>query len=490
MRKYKKCNGFLFIRYLLVKERRMVIRMMNCFYIGIQYLAALLEIGFLYIWLRAFSERRKLNRGIISVVIVCSAAVRCYTDCMENTALAMVLELIYCFLIAVLLFSGRYRSLFFYTITNYALGASIEWLFSQFLNMAGMRWLVLIFLIEMALQFAIYYSMKMLSSRTVYSKTLTHYQRITSTKPQYTWKQYLMFCSIPIAVCSFIAWICTLGGLYDLNIGMKIVLAIAGAAFIMADSAAVYLHETLNAVMMKVKALEMVNARSELEAKHYKNMDSLHEQYDSFIHDMKHTMRAIAALAEEGDCEKIGQLIDKTRMNIGNIEQKTICSNKILNALLLERKSYADDNSIEIEMEIREPLYFQEIDELDLIALMGNLLDNAIEAEKCVNKQEGILLSIRMAREGRHMIIQLENSYEENHNIGKAGIKRSGQIGNKHGIGLESVRDIVRKYGGIIENEKSEGRYLVKVILPVQSEWEGQKSYSDPHPSYLQLLSK
>lgn len=442
---------------------------------GIQYFAALLEMGFLYIWVMAFAESRKLNRGIISVVIVCSAAVRCYTNCMENTVPAMILELACCFLISAILFSERYRSLFFYTITNYALGASVKWMSSQFLNMTGILWLVLIILMEMALQFAIYYSIS---------------RRITPSKPRYTWKQYLMFCSIPIAICCFIAWTYTSGYSYDINFRMKIMLAIAGVAFIIADSSAVYLHETLNTMMMKVKALEMINTRSELEAKHYKNMDSLHEQYDSFIHDVKHTMRTIAALAEEGDCEKIGNLIDKTRMNIGNIEQKMICSNKILNALLLERKSYAEDNSIEIEMEIREPLYFQEIDELDLIALMGNLLDNAIEAEKHAKKQEGILLCMRMAREGRHMIIHLENSYEENYNSEKIRIKRNEQIGNKHGIGLESVRDIVKKYGGIIENEKSEGRYLVKVILPVQSEWEGQKSYANPAPAYLQLLSK
>ena len=250
------------------------------------------------------------------------------------------------------------------------------------------------------------------------------------------------------------------------------------------------LQRMLNSMGMKSKELETINARLELEAKHYQNMDSLHEQYDSFIHDMKHTMRTIAALAEEGDCEKIGSLIDKMRMNIGNIEQKMICNNKILNALLSERKSYADNNGIVMDMEIREPLYFQEIDELDLIVLMGNLLDNAIEAEKRAAKHEGILLSIRMAREGRHMIIQLENSCEDDHSVSKVKIKRDVQIGNKHGIGLESVRDIVRKYGGIIENEKNEGRYLVKVILPVQSEWEGQKPYSSPAPSYIQLLSK
>lgn len=450
--------------------------MVDYFFMGIQSLTALLEIGFLYIWLRTFSERRKLNRGIIAVVILCSVAVRAYTNCMENAAFAMILEILCCFLISALLFCGSYRSLFFYTITNYAFGISVECVFSRILNMSGM-YLVLLF--------TIYYVLKM-----YFSKTASSPQRIAFSKQQYTWKQYLLFCSIPIAVCSFTAWIYTSGDSYDMNSGMYFVPIIVVIVFIMADSAAVYLHEALIAMNMKTQALEMVNVRLELEAKHYQNMDTLHEQYDVYIHDMKHTMRTIAALAEEGDCEKIGSLIDKMRMNIGNIEQKMICSNKILNALLLERKSYADNNDLVMDMEIREPLYFKEIDELDLIVLMGNLLDNAIEAEKCAKKQEGIHLCIRMAREGRHMIIQLENSCGDIHSDSKVKIKHDGRIGNKHGIGLESVRDIVRKYGGIIENENNEGRYLVKVILPVQSEWEGQKSYSNPAPSYLQLLSK
>lgn len=240
----------------------------------------------------------------------------------------------------------------------------------------------------------------------------------------------------------------------------------------------------------KVKELEKAKACLEMEAKHYQNMDSLHEQYDVFIHDMKHTMRTIAALSEEGECEKISRLIDKMGLNIGNIEQEIICSNKILNALLAERKGYAADNGIMLEMEIREPLNFHEIDDLDLVALVGNLLDNAIEAEKRSGERAGILLCMRTAREGRHIVIQLENSYDENRNDRKMKIVQNEQIGKKHGIGLGSIRDIVRKYGGIIENEKRDGRYIVKVILPVQSEWEGRKPYAGSAHEYLQLLSK
>lgn len=477
--------------------------MAGYFYMGIRYLAVLSEIGFLYMWLRSFSEIRRLNRGIVSAVILVSAAAGYYAGCMENSAIAMIFELSCCFLISVLLFNEQCGRLFFYTISYYALGTSAECLFNLILNMTGIGLIVkagegaanaslyipggiMIILAEKVIQFAIYrFIIRILTAGGFPAK------RLADAGARYSWKQYMMFWLIPTASCSFTAWIYTLGDSFNNgSIGAGIITVIAGMSFIAADSATVYLYEYLSAATIKAKELETENIRLEMEAKHYQNMDSLHEQYDVFIHDTKHVMRTIAALSEDGDCEKIGCMIDKMRINLGSIEQKIICGNKILNALLTERKGYAENSGIALKMEVKEPLYLQEIDDLDLITLMGNLLDNAIEAEKRSGIRTGILLCMRMAREGRHMIIQLENSYEENTNVGKVMIKRNEQIGNKHGIGLGSIRDIVRKYGGIIENEKREGRYIVKVILPVQSKWEDQKSYPDSAPAYLQLLSK
>lgn len=210
----------------------------------------------------------------------------------------------------------------------------------------------------------------------------------------------------------------------------------------------------------------------EMREKYYQDLEDIHEEYDIFLHDMKHAMRAIAALAKEGNSKEIGHLLERLRVTLGDIEGKMICSDKILNALLSERKGYAEGSGVMMELDIREPLYLEGIDSVDLITLMGNLLDNAIEAEKGCKKREGIQCSMRLAKEGRHLLVQIENSYEE-----KAGRKASGgsvrgRIGQKRGIGLGSVRRVVKKYGGIMENEKSRGRYRVKVILPLQNDRE------------------
>ena len=109
---------------------------------------------------------------------------------------------------------------------------------------------------------------------------------------------------------------------------------------------------------------------------------------------------------------------------------------------------------------------------MDLVTLIGNILDNAVKAEEQAAEPEGILFSMKMSKEGRHIIIQLENSFSEMNSENQNKGSETGHIGAKHGIGMRSVHKIVRKYGGMMENQKEDGRYWIKIILPVQSGWE------------------
>ena len=208
---------------------------------------------------------------------------------------------------------------------------------------------------------------------------------------------------------------------------------------------------------------------------YYREMEAAHQQYDIFLHDVKHMMRAIFALSKEGECDKIGSIIENMGTTLGNIRYRTICSHTVLNALVLERSGYAESVGVELELDIREPLCLQGINDKDLIALMGNLLDNAIKAEEYADHREGIFCSMTMAREGRHIIIQTENSYDKNRKDETAVTKEKEAIGDKHGIGRKSIQQIIEKYGGIMEYGDRDGRYWVKIIIPVQTKSHGTK---------------
>lgn len=236
--------------------------------------------------------------------------------------------------------------------------------------------------------------------------------------------------------------------------------------------------------------LESADMYMKLKEKYYKDLENMHEKYDVFLHDIRHMLRTIAALSEEGNCEEIGNIVGKMRTTLSSIDEQLVCGHKILNALFTERRAYAKDRGVKLELKISEPLYFNAIDDLDLIALMGNLLDNAIEAETLSTSKEGISCNIHMVSSGRHMVIQVENSCEEKKNGKIKLMKQQERIGDKHGIGLASVQEIVRKYGGIYEGGQTAGRYSVKIILPAQSSWEEEASYMSQQSTYMQPVFK
>lgn len=399
----------------------------------------------------------------VAVIMLCIAALMLYTTRMEHKAFSTVLIFLYMLLFSRLLFADRMDRLFFYTVSCFSLETAVGLIVATAVHsavvwqdMTDIRQVYLRFLllaVERGIQLAICWLMiRMVSSR----------------KEKCNRKQYFMLSMLPVISCVFTFWIYASGIVTEQDvIAKRFVIVLAVGSFLV-NSTMVYLAGEIARIMAD-------NRLFGIEAKHYRNMDELHEQYDVFLHDIKHTMKTIAALAEEDNSAEIEDLIRGMQISLGNMNQKIICSHKILNALLAERAGYAKDNDVTLDFMIKEPLYLQEIENLDLVTLMGNLLDNAIAAEMNSKKREGILCSMWMARSGRHVLIQVENSYDEKasarSSFGKerTAVKEKAPIGAKHGIGLASVREIVEKYGGIMENSRQDGRYRVKIILTAQS---------------------
>lgn len=454
-------NCFAIIWRNFLHERR-VAEMMAYYDCCIKYIACLAEILLLSIWLKAFSGKRRQRRLAETAIIFCTAAVMLYTTRMEPTAFHAMLVLFYMLLLSKLLFRDRMSSLFFYTVSFFALGMTIELVFVVTVHpVTGF----LSLLLEKGLQFAVCRLVIWIAS---------------AEKERCSRRYYTLFSVFPVVSCIFVFWIYAfgIGAGHEVIMGQKMMaergaitryfVMIMGAGILAANSAMVYLAGEIARIMAD-------NRLFGIEAKHYQNLDELHEQYDIFLHDIKHMMKTIAALAKGDNCEEIENLITGMQISLGNMNQKIVCSHKVLNALLVEWAGYAKSNGAALELMIKEPLYFQEIEDLDLLALMGNLLDNAITAELHSTKREGVWCSMRMAKNSRHILIQIENSYDEKVSVreffekSRTLSKERAPIGAKHGIGLVSVREIVEKYGGIMENSKEDGRYRVKIILTVQS---------------------
>ena len=103
-----------------------------------------------------------------------------------------------------------------------------------------------------------------------------------------------------------------------------------------------------------------------------------------------------------------------------------------------------------------------EIPEDDLMIILGNLLDNAMEAaEKCENKY----IKLKSRNINNMLLLKIENSSTQLPQV-KNGVFISNKNNkNEHGFGIESVKRIVDEHEGEIHFQYSENYFQVEILI-------------------------
>ena len=113
------------------------------------------------------------------------------------------------------------------------------------------------------------------------------------------------------------------------------------------------------------------------------------------------------------------------------------------------------------------------INTVDLYAILGNALDNAIEAVEKFRQQEMRQIDVLIHRQQSFLVIQILNPipsdssfvYEEELPVTTKGDRQY------HGFGLRSMRYLVKKYDGCLTVGTEDGCFSLKIF--------------DPHPLHL-----
>ena len=196
------------------------------------------------------------------------------------------------------------------------------------------------------------------------------------------------------------------------------------------------------------------------------NIEIVNEKY----HDLKHQ---IQALREEGGSEETARALKRLEDEVKDYEGIVHSQNRYLDAILTAKKIQCEKSGIDLRLMVDgESLSF--LEKMDLCALFGNLMDNAIEA---TSKEKGQkIIRLQVMREGSFVRIWEENSCAMPVDCQDGLPRTSKRDKNLHGFGMKSMKRTAERYQGSFLTQWERGYFRVMILLQVPED--GQKEPS------------
>ena len=209
----------------------------------------------------------------------------------------------------------------------------------------------------------------------------------------------------------------------------------------------------------KLIAKKVAAFESEILQKHYEEVENMYAKMRGWRHDYRHHIQTMKVHAANGEYEELGKYLDMLDDDLTNVETVIKTGNRMADAILNSKLSIAMKNEITVKAEAKIPVSLS-VSELDLCIIIGNLLDNAIDAcmELPVEKR---LIRIYMEMKGNFLYLALTNT-----SGGRKKKSFHSTKGEGHGFGIRRIDAVVEKYGGYITRASEDEAFSTEVLLP------------------------
>jgi len=196
---------------------------------------------------------------------------------------------------------------------------------------------------------------------------------------------------------------------------------------------------------------------------HYAEVENMYNQIRGFKHDYSNHIQAIKGLAATGDLDAISQYLEGLDTELNKVEQIIKTGNKMADAILNSKISLARAKGVQVVADVNVAVELT-TSEVDLCIILGNLLDNAIEA--CMSLEEkDRLIRVYIEMKNTQLYISITNLAPQGKRH-KQGKRHTTTKGEGHGFGLARIDNIVERHGGYLSRNSEDGAYSTEILLP------------------------
>lgn len=213
--------------------------------------------------------------------------------------------------------------------------------------------------------------------------------------------------------------------------------------------------------MRKKTYLKMVEYQTEQSEKHLNEVRSIHTEMRGYKHDFHHHLQTLKGQLESGEVDRALAYIEELDNQLMNVDTLLKTGNVSLDAILSAKIAQAKAESIAVTVKANVPDTLT-ISDVELSIIIGNLLDNAIEACRAVNGERFIRIFISI--KGNMLYFSMLNAAGEKKK--KTGSLFATHKDGVHGFGLRRAEAILEEHGGWVKYNSEDGAFTSEFLVP------------------------
>ena len=204
--------------------------------------------------------------------------------------------------------------------------------------------------------------------------------------------------------------------------------------------------------------------QSDLLQKYCDEVESMYTKMRGWRHDYHNHIQALQASMALGKYDEVNEYLRGLNDDLTQVDTTIKTGRVMIDAILNGKLNIAAQNDIAVNAKAKIP-EGTPVTDVDMCAIIGNLLDNAIEENKRL-PQENRFLRIYIGQKNTQLYLAFTNA------AGKKRDKRRSLFtsvkGEQHGLGLVRVESLVKKYGGLFSADSEDGGFTAELLIPLQ----------------------
>ena len=247
------------------------------------------------------------------------------------------------------------------------------------------------------------------------------------------------------------------GVFYSNNLVCLLVLAV-NLAFLLFDE-----------ILAKEKYVEEeLKAQNQLAELQIRSQDEVKHMYQSILslkHDMNNHLHTISGYMQVGEYTKAREYVEKIAGEISAIKSFH-SGNSTVDALIGSKTALAEMSGIVVNTDMEVPPELK-IADRDLTVLIGNLYDNAIDANLRVVDRDSRFINIKIMFDAGNLLLMFENAAPDENRGGDTHVWATTKEDSfVHGFGIKNIDRVLQEYGGYCERELKNHVFRCRIRIP------------------------